>query len=991
MAFESVSIQSTRNGASLVVGFRQDLAASDVMLFSLTSTIGVTSARWELVGRPLGSAAGGLGPEPIVLTTGLTASLTVDTDVGSFKRDGSYKVQAVLNPGTPSETRKTVVVARLTGLTVPGPGGGSFLLRREAGFEALEDTSIPTTAQGWATQENAWKALVVQLTTGGGLTETLSAAYNNGAVSADQTLGLSDARGGGLVVDGSGVGFTGASAFRVATAALSPGLAVDRATGRVGIGTTSPAKQLQLTSTQPTIRLNDTDGVNFDLQNDASTLSILVGATTVATLPSTGGVRSDFGFGAGAAAPTAAALAMGAGSTAPVSVINTGRLRYNEVSQHFEVSENGGAYTTLSTGGGGGAPVGAQYLTLALDGTLTSERVFTTGNRLAFVDGGAGGNYTLRVVLNTGITGGDILAGGNGPGDSLTITSTTDITRGTIFIGTSSYDEVNNRLGIGTSSPVVALQVAGPISQAAIQLNDGESTPVSATSTGRIRYNASTQHFEISENANAWQQMSVGAGAPAGAQYLVLTNDAGLTAERAFVIGNRLNAVDGGANSSYTLSVVLSAGISGGDTLAGGTAASQNLVLTSTANATKGTVSIGTTFYDETNNRLGLGVTAPSVVLDVSGNNSRTAMAMTDGQSVAVSAASTGRLRYNANTQHWEASENGGAYARFTGSTFLGTAAGSILFTGATPFPIAEDDPRFTYVTGVFGGSSTMSRVSIGGPTLATSTSTVGSAVFVYSADPTQVSIIRLQGATAEVQGYQGTIGGGTGNDIPIGSVKFIDGANGPNSGAVSLQTRFTTGAIIEGFRAEGGGLVVGSIIMVGSSGHDESLNGQSAIQFQEHGTPATAPSGTARLRYRTTGGGGSNRLELSNTTGAYSPVATLADIGGAGFSFTAGSVIFSGGGAVLSQDNSQFFWDDTNHILKVANINPTADNTGSIGTALLRWSDIRTVSITTGDLNLGHGPEDEGEWILREGQEGIGAYNKRNGKWYDVVLRERA
>lgn len=46
-----------------------------------------------------------------------------------------------------------------------------------------------------------------------------------------------------------------------------------------------------------------------------------------------------------------------------------------------------------------GAPVGAQYVTLATDATLTNERVLAvTSGELASTDGGAGGNVTLGLA-----------------------------------------------------------------------------------------------------------------------------------------------------------------------------------------------------------------------------------------------------------------------------------------------------------------------------------------------------------------------------------------------------------------------------------------------------------------------------------------------------------------------------------------------------------------------------------------------------------------
>jgi len=83
-----------------------------------------------------------------------------------------------------------------------------------------------------------------------------------------------------------------------------------------------------------------------------------------------------------------------------------------------------GAVTVTVGGGGGGAPVGATYVTLSLDPTLTAERVLTAGTGIALVDGGANGPVTLSVdatwaeILLNGAT-----SGGTSPvistGDSL--------------------------------------------------------------------------------------------------------------------------------------------------------------------------------------------------------------------------------------------------------------------------------------------------------------------------------------------------------------------------------------------------------------------------------------------------------------------------------------------------------------------------------------------------------------------------------------------
>lgn len=60
----------------------------------------------------------------------------------------------------------------------------------------------------------------------------------------------------------------------------------------------------------------------------------------------------------------------------------------------------------VAAGGGGGAPTTAQYVVLALDGTLTAERVLTgTANQTVFTDGGANGNITLTIADNVVLPG----------------------------------------------------------------------------------------------------------------------------------------------------------------------------------------------------------------------------------------------------------------------------------------------------------------------------------------------------------------------------------------------------------------------------------------------------------------------------------------------------------------------------------------------------------------------------------------------------------
>jgi len=63
-----------------------------------------------------------------------------------------------------------------------------------------------------------------------------------------------------------------------------------------------------------------------------------------------------------------------------------------------------------------------------------------------------------------GRLGGQTLNGGTAAGDDLTLSSTANATKGTIFLGTlSAYDEVNNRLGLKTTTPARTIETYGTL------------------------------------------------------------------------------------------------------------------------------------------------------------------------------------------------------------------------------------------------------------------------------------------------------------------------------------------------------------------------------------------------------------------------------------------------------------------------------------------------------------------------------------------------
>ncbi len=68
----------------------------------------------------------------------------------------------------------------------------------------------------------------------------------------------------------------------------------------------------------------------------------------------------------------------------------------------------------VGAGGGGGAPTNAQYVTLALNGSLSQERVLTAGQNVTITDGGANSTVTIDFSGVTNLDGGNATSQYNG-------------------------------------------------------------------------------------------------------------------------------------------------------------------------------------------------------------------------------------------------------------------------------------------------------------------------------------------------------------------------------------------------------------------------------------------------------------------------------------------------------------------------------------------------------------------------------------------------
>ena len=136
--------------------------------------------------------------------------------------------------------------------------------------------------------------------------------------------------------------------------------------------------------------------------------------------------------------------------------------------------------------------------------------------------------------------------------------------------------------------------------------------------------------------------------------------------------------------TTNTITSNLSTGIAGGQSVKGGTVASENLTLTSTAHATKGKILFGTSAYDEVNNRLGIGTDSPdstAVFKGAGATNATYVFKATDSADV-VNFSLRDNGEVNSRLGYWM----GGTKALFFGSTsttnlFCGDSCGNITQT----------------------------------------------------------------------------------------------------------------------------------------------------------------------------------------------------------------------------------------------------------------------------------------------------------------------
>ena len=424
MAFSSVTIQLSKNGDAGQSQWRQDLTLSNIITCSLSSTVGVSTYRWRIIGRPEGSGAGGGGPEPIALGNSASASFTVD-------QLGTYIVECLLNGGAPDATILTGGCAILE--SIHDPDGRA--LRLLGPFETDEDNSDPTVDQGQDKMLNRWLRTLAALDIGGG---TLAAAYNLGMSAADQTLTLTDAHGGPLVIDASGAGlagdvvvqmagYGGLDAFElVKDGSLAMGL-FGVIIGEPGFRASAPASGCVAIGRSASVVPGGNDPRSIAVGMGALAVGqgcVVVGESAQALVNNivsigsgaVGTVYADSSVvvGANALSNGQHNVVVGDGASSPVLIVSDVVVVGHGASASAATIYTGGravAVGSYSSSADGGVSVGYSAQSGSVDAVLVGRN--TSGEGVSDVVVGAGAQSTDSLA-----TGGAVLVGGGAQGDS---------------------------------------------------------------------------------------------------------------------------------------------------------------------------------------------------------------------------------------------------------------------------------------------------------------------------------------------------------------------------------------------------------------------------------------------------------------------------------------------------------------------------------------------------------------------------------------------
>jgi len=169
----------------------------------------------------------------------------------------------------------------------------------------------------------------------------------------------------------------------------------------------------------------------------------------------------------------------------------------------------------------------------------------------------------------------------------------------------------------------------------------------------------------------------------------------------------------------------------------------------------------------------------------------------------------------------------------------------------------------------------------------------------------------------------------------------------------------------------------------IGSSQNDYAgMNGFSAARLTASAAVNITgiASGSAGRVLMITNIGATNAITFTNQDASSTAANRLINVGGQSTVLQAGETVW------YRYDETTSRWRQM--LQGGRDVVPSADNTGNVGTASLRWSLVRATTVTSGDLNL-FDEERGAMWTLREESDCITAINRTTGQKYKLMLEE--
>lgn len=204
-------------------------------------------------------------------------------------------------------------------------------------------------------------------------------------------------------------------------------------------------------------------------------------------------------LGIGTASPTELLQLNGTSTQTPQIFFNANGASSNDQGLYFGFSGNKKIGFGYTQNGGN-----RFYIYNIVAGGNDALRIYESSNNIAINSTSDAGfkfdvNGTARAVTSLQTP---TLLGNTTSGGTLTLQSTSNATKGKILFGTSAYDEVNNRLGIGTASPTYSLDVNS--GRARIAGNNGIVGTIGGTNYGlSVQNNSTASWIEILNNGGA--------------------------------------------------------------------------------------------------------------------------------------------------------------------------------------------------------------------------------------------------------------------------------------------------------------------------------------------------------------------------------------------------------------------------------------------------------------------------------------------------------